>query len=298
MMRKSLKSSITTGESQYLSLIAHTLRQGEQRRGRNGVTYSVLGQQMRFCLRNDRIPLLTTKKVAWKTCLKELFWFISGSTNNAILNKQNVHIWNANASREFLQGRNLSYTKKGDLGPIYGHQWRYFNAPYIDCDTDYQGQGIDQLQNIINGLKEDKYSRRHVLSAWNPCQLDQMALPPCHIMCQFLVNSANELSCILYQRSGDLGLGIPFNIASYSFLLCLLAQHCALRRGELIHFIGDAHIYEEHRSVLQAQLLREIYPSPILQIYNTYANINDYTIKDFVLKDYRHHPSLLMKMIA
>jgi len=286
------------GEKQYLSLISHTLRHGEKRQGRNGITYSVLGQQLRFSLRNDRIPLLTTKKMAWKTCLNELLWFVAGKTDNTILNKKNVHIWDANASREFLKSRNLTYTKGGDLGPIYGHQWRHFNAPYVDCDTDYQGQGVDQLQNIIDGLTQDKYSRRHILSAWNPCQLDQMALPPCHIMCQFSVNSANELSCILYQRSGDLGLGIPFNIASYSFLLCLLAKHCALQRGELIHFIGDAHIYEEHRSMLQEQLLREIYPPPTLQINNIHTNIEDYTIKDVALNNYRHHSPISMKMIA
>jgi len=297
MWRNILKSPYLV-ENQYLSLVSRTLRHGEKRQGRNGITYSVLGQRMRFCLRNNSIPLLTTKKMAWKTCLNELLWFIGGHTDNTILNNQDVHIWNANASREFLKSRNLLYTKNGDLGPIYGHQWRYFNAHYIDCDTDYQGKGIDQLQNIIDGLTQDKYSRRHILSAWNPCQLDQMALPPCHIMCQFSVNSANELSCILYQRSGDIGLGIPFNIASYSFLLCLLAKHCALRRGELIHFIGDAHIYEEHISILQKQLLREIYPPPTLQINNTYTDIEDYTIKDITLKNYRHHPPLSMKMIA
>ena len=297
MFRNTLKCFLS-GEKQYLSLISNTLHYGEKRQGRNGITYSLIGQQMRFSLRNNVFPLLTTKKMAWKTCLHELLWFIRGETDNTILNKKNIHIWDANASRDFLKSRNLLYEKDGDLGPIYGHQWRHFNAPYIDCDTNYQGQGIDQLQNIMDGLKNDKYSRRLILSAWNPCQLNQMALPPCHILCQFSVNMSNELSCILYQRSGDLGLGIPFNIASYSFLLCLLAKHCDLKRGELIHFIGDAHIYEEHRPMLHKQLTCKIYKPPLLKINNTYDDIGDYTIKDISLQHYHHNPPIHMPMIA
>ena len=175
---------------------------------------------MRFSLQDGTIPLITTKRVAWKTCLKELLWFIRGETDNNILKKQNVHIWNDNASKTFLSSSEIySIPKKVILGPIYGHQWRHFNAPYVDCEKDYKGEGIDQLQMVIDGLQKDKYSRRLVMSAWNPCQLDEMALPPCHILSQFSVNQKNELSCLVYQRSGDLGLGIPFNIASYSFLI-------------------------------------------------------------------------------
>jgi len=241
---------------------------GELKKTRNGATVSLFGQQMVFGLQNNSIPLLTTKKMAWKTCIKELLWFISGDTDNQILTKKNVKIWNGNASEEFKKSRGLDYKNKGDLGPIYGHQWRHFNAEYKDCKTDYSNQGIDQLQNIINSLNdpEERFSRRLLMSSWNPCQLDEMVLPPCHVLTQFHVNKKNELSCMLYQRSGDVGLGIPFNMASYGILTCLLAQHTGLQPGKLIHNIGDAHIYENHIPELKNQNKRSPFPSPILTI--------------------------------
>ena len=291
-------STPITPEHQYLAILSKTLRSGEKQRGRNGNTYSLLGQSMRFSLQDGTIPLLTTKQVAWKTCLKELLWFIRGETDNNILKKQNVHIWNDNASKTFLSSRNLLYSKEGDLGPIYGHQWRHFNAPYVDCEKDYTGKGVDQLQMVIDGLQKDKYSRRLVMSAWNPCQLDEMALPPCHILSQFSVNQKNELSCLVYQRSGDLGLGIPFNIASYSFLLCILAKHCDLKRGHLIHFIGNAHIYEEHKEALQQQITRKPYSFPACIIQKKYKTIEEYKISDCIIENYKCHPPLHMKMIV
>lgn len=286
-------------ENQYLQLISNIIVHGDHFEGRNGNTKMIFGTQMRFQLSDNTLPLLTTKKLAWKTCLKELLWFISGSTSNKILKDKNVHIWNANGSKEFLQSRGLSYDKD-DLGPVYGHQWRHFNADYIDCETDYSNKGVDQLNNIIQMLNDpvEKYSRRIILSAWNPCQLNSMALPPCHILMHFHVNQQDELSCILYQRSGDIGLGVPFNIASYSFLTHLIAHHCNLKAKEFIHFIGNAHIYENHIEPLKTQINRTPYTFPRLKITNKYDSIDDYKFEDFVVENYECHDKIAMQMSA
>ena len=288
-------------EKQYLGLISSILDKGEFQQGRNGNVYSSIGKSMRFSLKNNTMPLLTTKKVAWKTCLKELLWFIKGDTNNKLLKDDNVGIWNGNGTREFLDSRRLYHLNEDDLGPVYGHQWRFWNAPYskkLGCSENYDGKGIDQLQNIIDTLNHptDKYSRRIIMSAWNPEQLNEMALPPCHVLSQFKVTNDNELSCILYQRSGDIGLGIPFNIASYSFLTHLLAKHCNLKAKEFIHFIGDAHIYDDHCNVLKQQINREPYSFPQITIENTHDNINNYEVKDFTIKNYKYHNALKMDM--
>jgi len=294
-----LKSLYTHPDLQYHNLIRNVIGNGELKKTRNGATVSLFGQQMIFGLQNNYIPLLTTKKMAWKTCIRELLWFISGDTDNQTLTDQNVKIWNGNASKEFKKSRGLNYKNKGDLGPIYGHQWRHFNAQYKDCKSDYTNQGIDQLQNIINSLNdsEEKFSRRLLMSAWNPCQLQEMALPPCHVLTQFHVNKKNELSCMLYQRSGDVGLGIPFNMASYGILTCLLAEHTGLLPGKLIHNIGDAHIYENHIPELKDQIKRTPYPSPLLTIEKKDI-IDDYNLIDFRVNNYKYHPPIYMPMIA
>tara|TARA_B100000035_G_scaffold28679_2_gene22092 strand:+ start:6319 stop:7191 length:873 start_codon:yes stop_codon:yes gene_type:complete len=286
-------------EYQYLQLITNVIINGEDIQGRNGGTRMIFGTQMRFNLQENIIPFLTTKKLAWKTCLKELLWFISGSTSNTILKNNNVHIWDANGSKEFLESRGLNY-EEDDLGPVYGHQWRHFNAPYNNCNTDYSNKGVDQLNNVIKMLKDpkEKYSRRIILSAWNPCQLDEMALPPCHVLMQFNVSKNDELSCILYQRSGDIGLGVPFNIASYSLLTHLLAHHCNLKPKEFIHFIGNAHIYSNHIKPLKEQIDRTPYEFPTLKISNKYTNIEDYKFEDFVIENYKSHNKIEMEMSA
>ena len=250
---------------------------------------------MHFDLKNNKIPLITTKKLAWKTCLKELLWFINGSTDNKILQNQNVKIWNKNASREFLNSRNLFNYEEQDLGPIYGHQWRHFNAEYENCNTDYTNKGIDQIKYIIDNLKnnENKYSRRLIISAWNPCQLNEMALPPCHVLAQFNVSNNNKLSCSLYQRSGDIGLGVPFNIASYSFLTHLIAKHCDLEPLEFIYYLGNCHIYNDHIDVLEKQLLNTPKTFPTLKILTKQNNINDYKINDFEINNYIFHKKVL-----
>lgn len=283
-------------EKQYLHLVKNIIRNGIKEVGRNGTTYTQIGAMMRFPLTDKQIPLLTTKKMAWKSCLRELLWFIRGDTDNTILQQQNVKIWNGNASREFLDSRNLFHLDENDLGPVYGHQWRFFNAPYYTCRTDYTGRGVDQLQNIIDELKSDnKTSRRLIMSAWNPCQIDEMALPPCHILSQFHVTNGDELSVSLYQRSGDVGLGIPFNIASYSFLTHIIAKMCDLKPKEFIHHIGNAHIYDDHINALTHQTTRNPLPFPTLDIKKL-NDINDYEMKHFTLENYNHLDSIKMKM--
>ena len=286
------------GDEQYIDLIKNIIDHGYNENGRNGNVKALFGATMRFDLTNNRIPLMTTKKLAWKTCLKELLWFISGSTDNKILKKNNVKIWNGNASRDFLDSRGLHNLEEDDLGPIYGHQWRFFNAEYKNCSTDYKGKGVDQLQNIIDSLNDpnQRNSRRLLLSSWNPQQLDEMALPPCHVLMQFNVFNNDKLSVSLYQRSGDMGLGVPFNIASYAFLTHLIAHHCNLKPVEFIHFLGNIHIYSDHLEALQIQKNRTPYNSPTLMIKNKYKNINEYKFEDFEIIDYNHHPEIKMEM--
>ena len=285
-------------EFQYLRLISEINTYGSMEEGRNGKAKTIFGSAMHFDLSDNKLPLLTTKKVAFKTCLKELLWFINGNTDNKILKDQKVRIWNANASRDFLDSRGLVNNEVDDLGPVYGHQWRYFNAKYDNCNTDYTGKGVDQLQNIIDQLKnpDTRNSRRLVMSAWNPEQLDEMALPPCHILCQFCVTENNKLSCSLYQRSGDVGLGVPFNIASYSILTHLIARHCSLEPKEFVYFLGNAHIYDDHIEVLKEQVTRKPYVFPKLNISCVKENISDYDVNDFNLIDYKYHEKIKMEM--
>ena len=288
-------------ESAYLQLINRILDEGSLRETRNGLTHSIFGHHMEFSLKDQTIPILTTKRVAWKTCFRELMWFIRGSTNNNELREKKVHIWNANASREFLDSRGLHDLEENDLGPVYGHQWRHFNAPYTDCHADYTDRGVDQLQYIINCLKDPNQhsSRRMIMSAWNPCQIDEMALPPCHLLCQFYVRDHKYLSCSLYQRSGDVGLGVPFNIASYSFLTHLLAHHCGLEAEKFIHFLGDAHIYSEHVKVLEEQITRQPLPFPKMKFKELREKIEDYDETDIDwIQSYVCLGELSMSMIA
>lgn len=285
------------GEQQYLDLVRDVLDDGEVVNGRNGKTVVVFGRQMRFKLNNNALPVLTTKKMAWKTCIKELLWFISGNTDNTVLKTQNVKIWNDNGSREYLDSIGLVDRDEDDLGPVYGHQWRHFNAPYSTCQDDYSGEGVDQLQGVIDALLDEtqRYSRRLILCAWNPSQLSEMALPPCHVLAHFNVIN-NRLSCALYQRSCDVGLGVPFNIMSYSVLTHLLAHHCGLDVGEFVYFMGNVHIYDDHIEALKEQSTRECFPVPTLEIKQKHSDIKAYTIDDFTLHHYCSHSSIHMTM--
>jgi thymidylate synthase len=301
-------------EYQYLNLIENILENGHWEDGRNGKTKSIFGDSMRFSLKDNKIPILTTKKTAWKTCLKELLWFIRGETDAKLLEEQGVHIWDGNSSREFLDSRGLNLNPEGMLGPIYGYQWRNFNANY-NCfsgkrllDNDFNDinknninfKGIDQLQQIIDVLKDplQRTSRRLIMTAWNPCQLDQMALPPCHILCQFNVHDGNKLSCSMYQRSIDCILGSPFNIASYSFLTHLLAKHCGLEAYEFVYFMGNCHLYENAIDAAKLQITREPFPFPTVSIKQVRENINDYTVDDFEIHNYNSHEAIKVAMIA
>ena len=300
---------------QYLDLMKYIRDEGVKKEDRTGTgTISVFGYQMRFDLA-EIFPLLTTKKVNLDSIIHELLWFISGNTNISYLVKNGVNIWNDWPYQSYLKQTNQEksypmHSKEwkekmkefieqvkndddfakvyGDLGPVYGHQWRFFNAEYKDCNTDYTGQGIDQLKYIIDSLKnpETRYSRRLILSAWNPCQIDEMALPPCHVLMQFNV-IGNKLSCSLYQRSGDVGLGVPFNIASYSFLTHIIAHYCGLDAHEFVYNLGNAHIYDDHLEALARQCELEPYKFPTLTISDReYSGIEDYCEKDIVLNNY------------
>ena len=317
-------------EQQYLDLLQHILDNGTWEEGRNGRVKTVFGSMMRFSLADGRIPILTTKKTAWKTCLKELLWFIKGDMNNRILKDQGVHIWDANGSRDFLDSRGLNNYEVDELGPVYGYQWRHFNMPFyckndikhihnayeecynngtltedlnpelIDDFDNLAKDGIDQLQQIIDALKDPKerFSRRLIMTAWNPCQLYQMALPPCHILCQFNVHDGNKLSCAMYQRSNDESCGTPLNIASYSFLTHLLAKHCGLVAHEFVYFKGNCHIYEDHVEGAKLQLQRTPFAFPTVSIKQVRDDINDYTVDDFVVENYVSHDIIKMQMVA
>ena len=278
---------------QYLNLIRYIMDHGVLRTDRtNTGTRSVFGTQMRYSLANGVIPLLTTKKVFWRGVVEELLWFIHGSTDGRILKNKNIHIWDGNGTREFLDKVGLTENEEDDLGPIYGFQWRHFGAPYRGRDEDYTNQGVDQLQEVIHLIRTDPYNRRIILSAWNPGALKQMALPPCHMMAQFYVQNGC-LSCQMIQRSADMGLGVPFNIASYSLLTILLAHITGLQPGEFVHVIGDTHVYINHEDVLREQLQRQPRDFPTvevggradmqLRITKNSENIEDYVYEDFVL---------------
>jgi len=221
-------------EMQYLDVVRDVIENGVQRGDRTGVgTLSKFGVQMRFSLRNNTLPLLTTKRVFWRGVAEELFWFVRGCTSNQALQERGVHIWDGNGSKEFLESRGLGHREEGDLGPVYGFQWRHFGAEYKTMHDDYTGQGVDQLAQIMETIQTNPNDRRMIMTAWNPLALQDMALPPCHLMCQFYVANG-ELSCQMYQRSADMGLGVPFNIASYSLLTIMIAHACNLQVW--IHF--------------------------------------------------------------
>lgn len=297
-------------ELQYVQLVKNIIENGSWENTRNGKTLGIFGYMMRYSLKDGVIPIFTTKKTAWKTCLKELIWFIRGNTDNKILKDQGVHIWDANTTREFLDSRGLHNYPEDIIGPGYGFQWRHFNARYfpenaginpnLDISDSASSRGIDQLQQIIDALKDpsQRTSRRLIMTAWNPCQLDEMALPPCHILCQFNVHDGNKLSCALYQRSNDVSLGTSFNVTSYSFLTHLIAKHCGLEAHEFIHFMGNCHIYENHVEPMKQLFDRKPHPFPKVNIKCIRDNIDDYEVEDFEVSGYTSHDVIKMTMVA
>ena len=289
---------------QYLELLQDILYNGEVKNDRTGVgTISLFGKQLRFDLR-EGFPAITTKKLAWKACVGELLWFIEGSSDERRLAEIThgtrdgaVTIWTPNALAPYWKSKAKF---EGDLGPVYGVQWRDWvtHTPEgePDIDDDYgktyfnpMYKHIDQLANLLEGLKTDPNSRRHILSAWNVGQLEHMALPPCHVMSQFYVNKNRELSCHMYQRSVDVFLGLPFNISSYALLTHLLAHHCDLKVGELVISTGDTHIYQNHVDQVKEQLTREPYPSPTLMLNAAKTNLFEISMEDIHLENYQSH---------
>lgn len=285
-------------EQVYLKLLRKVIQYGEVKTDRTGVgTLSLFGEQLRFNIQQT-VPLLTTKKMAWKSIIKELLWFMKGQTNSLLLEQQGVKIWKDNSSREFLDNRGLNHLPVGDIGAGYGFQWRHFGAEYVNGQTDYTGCGFDQLEYIVDLLQHEPNSRRIFMSAWNPFDLEKMALPPCHVSCQFYVSQGQFLSCHMYQRSVDCGLGLPFNIFSYTVLTYILAKKCGYTPLELIVSTGDTHVYLNHVTSLMKQLDNVPYPFPQLIVSDGVAtkDFKDLTMDDFSLQNYQSHASIEMQM--
>ena len=283
-------------ESQYINLIKHILENGISKDDRTGIgTLSIFSYNMTFNLR-ESFPLLTTKKVYWKGVVEELLWFISGSTDSNILKEKGVKIWEGNSSREFLDSRGLSHYDQGDIGAGYGFQWRHFGAKYTNMYDSYEGKGIDQLKDVIYKIKNTPDDRRIIMSAWNPSDIDKMALPPCHIFVQFWVDTEKkELHSQMYQRSCDVGLGVPFNIASYALLTCIIAKLCDLTPGDFHYCMGDTHIYKNHIDAMKLQITRDPYDFPKINIKDI-TDIDNIKFDDIELIDYKYYENIKMNM--
>ncbi|WLW66214.1 thymidylate synthase [Psychrobacter sp. van23A] len=278
-------------EQAYLDLLKYVMTNGTEKGDRTGTgTLSYFGAQLRFDLA-DGFPLLTTKKVHFKSIVYELFWFLSGSTHVDYLQENNVRIWNEWATADQTARFNRP---AGDLGPIYGHQWRNYGATKRE-DGSYDNDGVDQITEVIEQIKTNPNSRRLIVSGWNPKEADQVALPPCHTLFQFFV-ADNKLSCQLYQRSADLFLGVPFNIASYALLTHMVAQVCGLEVGEFVWTGGDCHIYQNHREQVELQLTRSLYELPTLTLNPDIKDIFAFTFDDISVEGYESHPAIKAKV--
>lgn len=268
------------GEYDYLDLLQEILNNGEVREDRTGVgTKSIFGVSIYYDLK-DKFPLFTSKRIYLPAVVHELIWLLSGSINIKYLQDNNIRIWNEWAD------------KNGDLGPVYGYQWRYFPKMYNAGSQLLVDGYVDQIKELQDGLKNNPYSRRHILTAWNPGMIHDMALPPCHAFVQFYVHNDKTLDCILHQRSGDMFLGVPFNVASYSLLTHMLAKVCGLKPGRFIHNIGDAHIYTNHESQVMEQLDRSVPDHPKLLDLPMRDNVWEYTYEDIQFEGYNPHPTI------
>ena len=292
-----------TVDDDYLDLITRIMDNGERRETRNGETLSVFSEKISVDLRKG-FPLLTTKKMFYNGIIHELLWFIKGNTDSLILEEKGVKIWSGNTSKEFLEANGLPY-EEGIGGPIYGYMWRRFGEKYKyrvgaeEKETSGLEKGVDQLKNIIDEIRKNPTSRRLFMSAWNPCQLDQMCLPPCHVSYQFYVRNG-ELECQMYQRSADVFLGLPFNIASVALLTHLIASVCGLGVGNIHVVIGDAHIYKEHLDAVKIQLERrnERYLLPSLRLRRKAQEVWDYNFEDIEIVDYESAPAIKARMLC
>ncbi|MGA1563730.1 MAG: thymidylate synthase [Pontimonas sp.] len=283
-------------ESAYLDLVRDVLETGAVRDDRTGTgTKSVFGRHLDIDLAHG-FPLLTTKKTFWKGITKEILWFLQGRTDAKELSREGVRIWDGNTSASFLRDRGLDY-QEGDAGPVYGFQWRHWGAEYRGCDTEYRDEGSDQLKALVRGLRTDPFSRRHVVSAWNVADLDRMALPPCHVLFQCYVTHDHRIDLHLYQRSVDVGLGLPFNIASYALLVHLLSSLTGYAPGRLVMSLGDVHIYSDHVEQMERQRTRVPKAPPRLLVRpNRYSWLHEFRETDISLEDYHAHPAVPMRM--
>lgn len=291
-----------SNEQGYLSLVRNVIFAGRKSDNRTGTpTRYLFGDQLRYSLRGNRLAMLTTKYISLASVAHELFWFMRGDTNQQSLATKGVNIWRDNSTREFLDSRNLKHYREYEtLGPIYGFQWRHFGAKYIDCHTNYADEGYDQLTACLETIKKDPHNRRIIMSAWNPCDLDKMALPPCHVLVQFDVDTRRgELSAHLFQRSADIMLGVPYNLLSYSLLVHIMAHKCNLKAGDLICSYGNIHIYEPHVANALFQLQRAPLHQPKLKMhFDPDLDFSQLQLKHFTVQHYRHHGRLDYKMIV
>lgn len=285
-------------DAAYHALLKRILETGTRRKCRNGETVSCFSERIEFANVTAEFPLLTTKRVYWKGVIEELLWFLAGLTDVSKLRERDVHIWDGNSTREYLDALGLSYTEHEEGGPIYGFQWRHFGAKYVDCHTDYTGQGVDQITQLVHDIKTNPSSRRLLLSAWNPSQLSTMILPPCHFSYQFYVDG-DKLDCQMNMRSCDVFLGLPFNIASTATLMCLMAAATGLQARKLVIVTGDTHLYVEHLDAVRQQLEREPRAPPKLTLVGTIpTDLNGLKPENFKLDDYNPHPTIKAPMAA
>jgi dihydrofolate reductase/thymidylate synthase len=286
-------------EYQYLKYLDEIKNFGEAKADRTGTGVRSIfgGVRMVFDLR-DRLPIITTKKVSFDMIIKELLFFISGKTDSTVLSKDGVKIWDANTTKKRQEELGLPWDE-GDIGPAYGHQWRHFGAEYTGCHEDYTDKGIDQLSQLIQNIRDDPLSRRHILTAWNPAQIGECPLPPCHILAQFNVSGDKRwLDCQVYQRSGDFFLGVPYNLTSYSLLTCMIAHITGLKARKLVHIIGDAHLYNNHIEQAKRQLGRTPRPFPTLSLREATRlhEIDDFTFNSFIIEGYQPWPGISAEM--
>lgn len=282
---------MNTNESIYLNALKDILENGISRKTKNSTILSKLSLKMDFNI-SESFPLITTKEVYWKGVVHELLWFIKGDTDSKNLENENVNIWKECSNKEYLENLKLFEYEEGDCGPIYGFQWRHFGTPYRGYDYNYNGLGIDQLQNCINLIIKNPSSRKIFMSSWNPVQINDMCIAPSQISYQFYVSDQKELSCIVYLMSGNMFLSIPFNIASSALLVYIIAKITYTTPKSLSIIIGDAYIYEENSRAINEQLSRKPYQSPILKIVKRFSNINDYKYDNIILENYNYHPNI------
>lgn len=299
---------MSDGEQQYLNVLREVLEKGHYRKTRNANTLSLFGKHLEFSLKDNTLPVLTTKRMFLRGIFEELKFFLGGHTNSKILENNNVSIWKPNTTREFLDGRGLNHYEEGDMGPMYFFQVFHFNAPYEGCRADYTNKGFNQFEELIHLLKTDRFSRRMILTTYNPLQAKEGVLYPCHgITIQFGIENDNELCCHMHQRSTDLFLGESWNLTSYSLLvhiLCNYVNHSNNYTGpwlipsKLTLSLGDCHIYETHVDAVKTQLERTPFPFPKLNIKTKITDFNELRFEDFELIDYKYHPPIKADMVA